>query len=48
VNRLAEGIGHSDLRTAARVLGELSRRLEAAGEESGADHQAESGTGGKR
>jgi DNA-binding MarR family transcriptional regulator len=30
VNRLAGGIGHSDLKTAARVLDELCRRLEPA------------------
>lgn len=29
VDRLAEGLGRSDLETTARVLGELSRRLEA-------------------
>jgi DNA-binding MarR family transcriptional regulator len=31
VNRLAGGIGRSDLQTAARVIDELSRRLEAGG-----------------
>jgi DNA-binding MarR family transcriptional regulator len=31
VNRLADGIGRSDLETAARVLDELSSRLEAGG-----------------
>jgi DNA-binding MarR family transcriptional regulator len=32
VNRLAEGIGRSDLETTARVLNELGRRLETDGE----------------
>lgn len=40
VNRLARGIGQTDLETTARVLGELCRRLEAEG---GVDTQSEGG-----
>lgn len=43
VNRLADGIRRTDLETAARVLDELSRRLEADGAE-----DLESGEGGER